>query len=147
MEKHEIIPSIEGYKTVEKTISLKKANIVCIGLFVVFGALCCLVFFLLWGKGGMNFMGEEFLLFAGLLWVGIVLHELVHGITWLLLTHKGFHHLCIGSLLWLLLGVIFVVAAIGDIMIVWAVRKEPSDALIYDHPTEGGCFVYHKISQ
>lgn len=189
MEKHEIIPSIEGYKIVEKTISLKKANIVCIGLFVVFGALCCLVFFLLWGKGGMNFMGEEFLLFAGLLWVGIVLHELVHGITWLLLTHKGFHHLkfglmkgaaychidvpmikhhyiigalmplflvgivplvvafCIGSLLWLLLGVIFVVSAIGDIMIVWAVRKEPSDALIYDHPTEGGCFVYHKISQ
>lgn len=62
MEKHEIIPSIEGYKTVEKTISLKKANIVCIGLFVVFGALCCLVFFLLWGKGGMNFMGEELVL-------------------------------------------------------------------------------------
>ena len=54
---------------------------------------------------------------------------------------------CIGSFLWLLLGIVFIVSAAGDIMIVWAIRKEPSDALIYDHPSEAGCYVYHKTVQ
>jgi hypothetical protein len=50
----------------------------------------------------------------------------------------------IGSVFWLVFGVIFIVCAIGDIMIMWEIRNEPSDTLIYDHPTEAGCVVYHK---
>lgn len=54
---------------------------------------------------------------------------------------------CIGSLLWLMLGVVFIVSAAGDIMIVWAIRKEPADVLVYDHPSEAGCYIYHKTVQ
>lgn len=49
-----------------------------------------------------------------------------------------------GSVFWLVFGVIFIVSAIGDIMIVWAIRREPRDVLVYDHPSEGGCVVYRK---
>ena len=48
--------------------------------------------------------------------------------------------------LWLMLfGVIFIACAMGDVLIVWAIRHEPADTLIYDHPTEAGCLVYHRI--
>ena len=118
--------------------------------------------------------------------VGIVVHELIHGITWMLATHKGFSHLsfgvikmspychidvpmpkrqyvagalmpllllgvlptlvalAIGNYFWLLVGIIFITAAAGDIMIVWAIRKEPATALVYDHPSEAGCYVYRR---
>ena len=193
MAKVEELPVVEGYEAEKKTISMLKANVLSVVFLLVFGALCGLAFHAIWGIGNLDISSERVLRYdlffiVGMV-AGIVVHELVHGLTWILLTRKGFRHLsfglmkggaychidvpmikhhyvigalmplflvgivplvvafCIGSLLWLLLGVIFVVSAIGDIMIVWAVRKEPSDALIYDHPTEGGCFVYHKISQ
>ena len=46
--------------------------------------------------------------------------------------------------LWLMLfGAIFIGCAMGDVLIVWAIRKEPPDTLVYDHPSEPGCIVYH----
>ena len=51
----------------------------------------------------------------------------------------------LGSTFWLVFGIIFIVSAIGDIMIMWKIRREPSDALIYDHPTDAGCVVYRKV--
>jgi hypothetical protein len=193
MAKVEELPVVEGYEAEKKTISMLKANVLGIVLLLFFGALCGLAFHAIWGIEELDFSSTRFrlnnLFFLVGLVTGIVVHELVHGLTWILLTRKGFRHLsfglmkggaychidvpmvkhhyvigalmplflvgivplvvafCIGSLLWLLLGVIFVVSAIGDIMIVWAIRKEPADALVYDHPTEGGCFVYHQISK
>ena len=37
----------------------------------------------------------------------------------------------------------FIGCAMGDVLIVWAIRKEPPDTLVYDHPSEPGCIVYH----
>ena len=185
MKKQEELPIVEGYEPEKKTISMLKANVLSFALFFVFGALCWWVFGTIWG------WGKEWFSFwlAPLLVAGIVLHELVHGITWLLLLHKGFSHLSfgflpggvychidvpmikrdyvigalmplflvgvvpllvaffIGSYLWLILGIIMVVSALGDIMIVWLIRKEPSDALIYDHPSEAGCCIYRKTTE
>lgn len=46
--------------------------------------------------------------------------------------------------LWLMLfGAVFIGCAMGDVLIVWAIRKEPPDTLVYDHPSEPGCIVYH----
>ena len=46
--------------------------------------------------------------------------------------------------LWLMLfGVIFIACAMGDVLIVWAIRHDSADTLVYDHPTEPGCVVYH----
>ena len=50
--------------------------------------------------------------------------------------------------LWLMLfGAIFIGCAMGDVLIVWAIRKEPPDTLVYDHPSEPGCIVYHPITR
>ena len=176
---------VEGYEAVKTTISMMTANLLAIGFLVVFGALCWWVFGMIWGGEEWRF---SFWLVV-LLVAGIVVHELVHGITWLFLLRKGFRHLSfgflpggvychidvpmvkrdyvigalmplflvgvvplvvsffVGSYLWLFLGIIMVVSALGDIMIVWAIRKEPADALIYDHPSEAGCYVYHQTLQ
>lgn len=189
MKKHEEMPVVEGYEPQKKTISMLVANLLAIALFVVVGALLGIAYFYLYGDKQLGSWNTIFPWFLLLLVVGIVVHELVHGITWLLLTHKGFSHLsfgflpggvychidvpmpkrqyvigalmpllllgivptivafCVGSLLWLLLGIVFIVSAAGDMMIVWAIRKEPVDALVYDHPSEAGCYVYHKTAQ
>ena len=185
MKKKEELPVVDGYEPMKKTISMMKANLLAIVFFIVFGVLCWWVFGTIWGGREWRFSFWLVLLLV----MGIVVHELVHGITWLLLLRKGFSHLCFGflpggvychidvpmvkhdyvigalmplflvgvvplvasfftgSYMWLLFGIIMVVSAIGDIMIVWAIRKESADALIYDHPSEAGCYVYHKTLQ
>ena len=187
MKKHEDLPIVEGFEPQKKTISMLVANLLAIALFVVVGALLCIPYFYLYGNNELTSWNTIFPWFLLLVVVGIVVHELVHGITWLLLTHKDFSHLsfgilpggvychidvpmpkrqyvigalmpllllglvptlvafCIGSLLWLLLGIVFIVSAAGDIMIVWAIRKEPYNVLVYDHPSEPGCLVYCKM--
>ena len=52
--------------------------------------------------------------------------------------------LLVGSLWLMLFGTMLSAAAMGDVMIVWALRHESPAALVYDHPTEGGCLVYRK---
>ena len=186
MKKHEELPVVEGYEPQKKTISMLKANLLAIALFVVVGVLLGIPYHYLYEAEELASWSTIFPWFLLLLLVGIVVHELVHGITWLLLTHNGFSHLsfgflsggvychidvpmpkrqyvigalmpllllgivptivafCIGNLLWLLLGIVFIVSAAGDMMIVWTIRKEPANALVYDHPSEAGCYVYHK---
>ncbi len=50
----------------------------------------------------------------------------------------------VGSLFWLLFGIVFLSAAAGDLMVVWILRKETSDTLVQDHASEPGCWVYKK---
>ena len=189
MKKREELPVVEGFEPQKKTISMLSANLLAIALFVVVGALLGIPYLYFYGADELASWNTIFPWFLLLLLVGIVVHELVHGITWLLFTHKGFNHLsfgflpggvychidvpmpkrqyvigalmplllvgivptlvafCVGSLLWLLLGIVFIVSAAGDMMIVWAIRNEPTDVLVYDHPSEAGCYVYHKTVQ
>ena len=189
MKRHEELPVVEGYDPQKKTISMLEANLLAIALFVVVGAMLCIPYYYLYGAKELASWSTIFPWFLLLLLVGIVVHELVHGITWLLLTHKGFSHLsfgflsggvychidvpllkkqyvigalmplllvgivptlvafCTGSLLWLLLGIVFIVSAVGDMMIVWTIRKESADVLVYDHPSEAGCYVYHRKAE
>jgi hypothetical protein len=39
----------------------------------------------------------------------------------------------------------FTMAAGGDFLIINLIRKEKSSALVQDHPTEAGCYIYRKI--
>ena len=48
-----------------------------------------------------------------------------------------------GSLMLLILGVIFISAAAGDFLVVWILRKEDISSYVLDHPSEAGCFIYH----
>jgi hypothetical protein len=44
---------------------------------------------------------------------------------------------------WLFItGLLFTVAAAGDILVLWIIRHVPSDFLVQDHPTRAGCIVY-----
>ena len=45
------------------------------------------------------------------------------------------------------MGVIFIAAAAGDIMVVWRLRKENPENMVLDHPTEAGYLVYEEDNQ
>jgi hypothetical protein len=50
--------------------------------------------------------------------------------------------LALGSGAWLLYGMIFLVAAVGDFIVLWVLRRVPGDVLVEDHPSRAGCTVY-----
>ena len=180
----ESIPEMEGYATELRTIGMLNANIVAMLVLVLLGLLGWAAMYAIWGSFSMGNPWNGMLFIVGF-WVGVAVHELIHGFTWMWATRSGFSHLRFGLLrggaychidvpmskrkyvvgalmpllllgiipfllsfatnsLWLMLfGVIFIACAMGDVLIVWAIRKEPPDTLVYDHPSEPGCIVYH----
>ena len=183
----ETIPEMEGYVTELRTIGMLKANIVAL---VVLGLVCLLGvagLYAIWGGFSLGNPWNGMLFIVGF-GVGVAVHELIHGFTWMWATRSGFRHLRFGLLrggvychidvpmskqkyvvgalmpllllgvvpfllsfathsLWLMLfGAIFIGCAMGDVLIVRAIRKESPDTLVYDHPSEPGCIVYHPIA-
>ena len=49
--------------------------------------------------------------------------------------------LAMGNFFVTLYGIIFLAAAAGDFLILWLIRKVPSESLVKDHPTRAGCTV------
>lgn len=179
----EVIPEMEGYTMEKKTISILAANIWALVVMVVLLIVGFVLMSLLWDE--LHFFGAGFLLIIAII-PGFVVHELIHGFTWMLVTHSSFSHLRFGAMtgaiychidvpmkkrgyvigalmplvilgivpfvlsfalnsIWLMIfGVILIAGAMGDVMIVWALRHEPKETLVYDHPSEAGCVVYHR---
>ncbi len=52
--------------------------------------------------------------------------------------------LATGNGAWLLYGMLFLVAATGDFIILWILRGVPGDAFVEDHPSRAGCYVYDR---
>lgn len=193
-KKEEPLPQVEGYEPELRTIGMLAANLwgvllmvvaIVVGWFALTGLYPSYSF----DMDDPMLMAKNSMWFCILMLLGIVVHELVHGFTWLLLLHKGFRHLSFGlmaggvychidvpmvkkpyvigalmplllvglvpwvagivtgSLLWMLVGGIYIGAATGDLMIVKAIHNEPADTLIYDHPTLPGCYVYHRKAE
>ncbi len=46
-----------------------------------------------------------------------------------------------GSGAWMLYGMLFSVAASGDLLSLWLLRRVPSDKFVEDHPSRVGCYV------
>lgn len=187
----------KDYEKVLKTISIEKANKLgvkgLIPVFVVFTGIHA--FF--WGSDMLDYFRVDFspikILWDGFLFfivflIGIVLHELIHGISFALFAKRGFHsirfgvmapfltpychcteplqikHYLFGALTpavilglgpaiaglvigkyWVtLLGIVFVVSAVGDFMIVRLLWEEKPTDYAQDHPSEAGCFVFRK---
>ena len=182
----ETIPKMDGYETELRTIGMLKANIFALVVLALLGLLGLAAMYAIWGGFSLGKPWSGMLFIIGI-WVGIVVHELIHGLTWMWVTHSSFRHLRFGLLhggaychidvpmnkrkyvvgalmpllllgivpfllsfvtnsLWMMLfGVIFIACAMGDVLIVWAIRYDSADTLIYDHPTEPGCVVYRPI--
>jgi hypothetical protein len=194
------IPEMPGMRRRKMTIDIFKANKVAfwvfLGAFVLFGGL----FFLVWG---WDYIVQEFtaryggdapswrflvdwVIIMGIMVAGIVVHELIHGITWACYAKRGFHAISYG-VIWKMLtpythcdepmhirpyvvaclmpliilgiipsviaiiigwipllafGIFFIAGAMGDVLIVWMLRKENPQYLVLDHPSEAGYFIY-----
>ena len=187
----------KDYENVLKTINMEKANKlgvkVLIPIFVGFTAIHAL----LWGNDMLDYFRVDFspikILRDGLLFfiaslIGIVLHELIHGISFALFAKRGIRsirfgimkqyltpychcteplqirHYLFGALapavilglipavaglvigkypltFW---GIVFLVASIGDFMIVRLLWEEKPTDYAQDHPSEAGCLVFRK---
>lgn len=46
-----------------------------------------------------------------------------------------------GSPAWVFWGYLFLMAAVGDWMVLWLLRKVPANALVEDHPSRAGCTI------
>ena len=93
----ETIPEMEGYVTELRTIGMLKANIVAL---VVLGLLCLLGaagMYAIWGGFSLGNPWNGMLFIVGF-GVGVAVHELIHGFTWMWATHSGFRHLRFGLL-------------------------------------------------
>jgi hypothetical protein len=193
------LEKLENYKKEKLTIDLVWANIFGILILIPIALIFGLPFYFIWQPQGdfkqflqnaeYQFSGFGFLWFLGVLILGIILHELIHGITWAKFAKKGFKSIkfgilwkmltpychckealnvkqyiigaitpaiimgiipsiiaiMIGNVALLIFGMFFTMAAGGDFLIINLIRKEKSSALVQDHPTEAGCYIYRKI--
>ena len=182
----------------KETINIVTANVVSIGILLISAIVLYVIFFMIYdsrdwfNEETMDSMvdnfGTTYLKFMIVLVVGIIVHELIHGLTWGLYAKSKFksisfgvmwkmltpychcseplkvpHYaigalmplitlglipavvaICIKSLFWLNMSIIFIAAAAGDIMNVWNLRKEKRNNMILDHPTEAGYLVYEE---
>lgn len=50
----------------------------------------------------------------------------------------------IGNPVILIIGIVFTMAAGGDFIMIYLLRNQDKNTLVYDHPTEAGCYIFHK---
>ncbi|MBP1654599.1 MAG: hypothetical protein H6Q28_1155 [Bacteroidetes bacterium] len=173
----------------EVVMSFGRINLLAIPVGLAVVLLSLLPFTFLWGfarlgEGMAGFFALTSFLPAVI--VGIVVHEVLHGITWALAGHRPLSSIRFGfnvstltpyahfteplpatpyrlgaAMPGLVLGVIpvvialatgngwlagfgtlFLVAASGDIIILWMLRDVPASSTIQDHPSKPGCIVY-----
>lgn len=183
----------------EITVSTVKANLfvilLSIPLALVLGGLFFLVWYdlftaaslRLWFQVNIKWLNKwlPFFVFVPLI-AGIILHELIHGITWALYATRGFRSIRFG-VTWKMLtpychckeplrmhayrlgvimpgiilgllpllyafitgnmgvfafGFVFTVAAGGDFLMLWLLRKENRETWVADHKEKIGCVVY-----
>ncbi|GHV09882.1 hypothetical protein FACS189485_22780 [Spirochaetia bacterium] len=55
--------------------------------------------------------------------------------------------ICIGNITLLFWGIILIVVAGGDILIIYKTLKEKEDVWVFDHPSEAGYFIYRPINK
>jgi hypothetical protein len=169
-----------------------KVNLIAVPLALLIVLSVCGSFIMLWGStlllsGLRRFISVWSVVPAVL--GGIVLHELLHGIGWILCGRKGwatirfgfnaralspYAHcteplsasayrcgaalpaIVLGGLPLLtglvsgdgwfaVFGTLFLIAALGDGVVLWIIRGVPGSVLVEDHPALPGCIVYDGV--
>lgn len=81
----------------EYTLSVKKINLYSLIMIIPITAILLIPFILIWDFQTFEIGRKEFMrLFIYVLIFGIILHELLHGITWALFSKKGFKSIKFG---------------------------------------------------
>jgi hypothetical protein len=79
------------------TISVARANVIALVLLIPESLIFALPFFLIWGTNVFTVLRFRSFLFLSLfILLGAALHELLHGLTWLVTTGKGFRSIRFG---------------------------------------------------
>ena len=86
----------DGYRRSELTVSIVKANVFAIVLMVPVMIIGFVLFFLKNGLDASDFRGGHSLIFLVAFLVLIVVHELVHGLSWSFYTPHGFQDIEFG---------------------------------------------------
>ncbi len=168
---------------------MDKANLYSMALAMPAAAILVAAYILRWGgsafQAGFDALFANFLVFIVIFFLGVVVHEFIHGIAWMVFGRKPFvvikfgfqfktftpyAHCTVplpvnpyrwgaampGLLLGLLpalagilngngvllaFGLLFTVAAGGDMLILWLTRHVDGNKLVEDHPTNAGCYI------
>jgi len=176
---------IENKKTIEYTMGFGEANLYGLLLAIPIMAILLIPFVLIWNyetlKTGADVIMDYFLL---IILVGIIIHELLHGLTWGLFASNGLKsikfgvkwkfltpychckeplkvkHYRIGGAMPLIImgiipsiigliighggfltfGIFFTIAAGGDIIALFMLRKLDNEIYISDHPNKMGFY-------
>lgn len=182
------------YRKQEHTITALEGNLKAIAFVLPIILIFSIPFYLFWGNP-LKHLQEithygivRIVINLSIFIVGIVLHEIIHGLTWASFSRLGLKSIkfgilktsmtpychckeilkvnhykigvimpaiimgCIPSILsiitgnpiLLIFGIIFTIAAAGDFMVLWMLRKE-NNTLVCDHPSKIGFIVYKEI--
>jgi hypothetical protein len=196
MELQEIV----GFRKEELTIDMAKAQLLSLIYFLPVAIVLGLPFYFIWATDynlqtimemvpkGIGVGGAMFFI-CTLLMGGIVLHELLHGVTFAIFAKQGLKsvkfgvmwafltpychckepllvkHYILGALMpglvmgilplilalltgnffLFVFGMFFPLAAGGDFMMVNLLRKVDINALVQDHPSKIGCYLYKPV--
>lgn len=185
---------LEGYRKEKLTIDIVQASRVALLWSLPIALAYAIPFFLIWhgqsgletGASGQGSGWRPLAMRLLALVLGIVAHELVHGLVWSLFAKRGFRSIRFG-VMWKLLtpychckeplrvkhymlgaiapaivlglvpgvvaiitgskgllafGIIFTIAAMGDFLIIRLIWKEDPNAMVLDHPSEAGCYIF-----
>lgn len=174
----------------EVAVTMSKANIYAL-VFAVIPLGMLLAFWAMYGGAPIR-QGNDFFnlwVFLPVVTVGIVIHELIHGFSWMAAARLPFSRIkfgfqtrtltpfahctvpitkrayVFGALMpaivlgfvpfiwamltgngwWLFFAFFFTLAAGGDFLIVWLLRKVPGHLVVADHPEKAGCYVYDEV--
>ena len=183
-----------NYSKQEHTITALEGNLKAIAFALPIILIFAVPFYLIWGNPLKQIQEIIHSGFARIVFnlsifiVGIVLHEIIHGLTWALFSKQGLRSIKFGILktsmtpychcseilkvnqykigvimpaiilgfipsifsiitgnpIVLIFGIIFTIAAAGDFMVLWMLRKE-KNTLVCDHPSKIGFIVYKEI--
>ena len=86
----------KGYETKNLTIGILKANIVSFFVMLPFTAVVALFYYIVNGTGAAQFSFKVILLLVALYLCLVVLHEVIHGITWGIFAKSHFHSIDFG---------------------------------------------------
>jgi hypothetical protein len=171
------------------SVSMIKAGYLSIFFAIPPAVIFFTAYILLWGKTELQIAWQavvrQWVFFTFLLIVAILVHELLHGITWMYFGRKrssairfGFNlkalspyahckepmtarayrlgtlmpglilgilpvfaALITGNGVLMLFGLLFTVAAGGDMLVFWLLRKESPTVMVMDHPANAGCIL------